>query len=358
MIRTGDEYRESIRDGREVWINGERVARRHRPTRRSSRSSTSAPASTTWPTTTATRDVDDLRRPRDRRAQRRRAASCRARARTGTPSGARSTPCSTTSAASSPASATRRSARCGRSTTARTCSTRSTRASPRTSAATSSARVRADPFHVSANTDPKGDRSKRPQDQDPDMLLHVVRETDRGIVVRGAKYETAAAYANQAFVKPTIANWGDGELSDYAVGFIVDMGAPGLKHICRTGFAGRAPGRGLPALQPLRRGRHAGRSSTTSRSRGRTCSSTATPAPPPTSGPRCTATAPSRSSSASLRIADLLIGAALFNVAPDRAGEAAGGAGEAGRARLLPRGHQRPPDGGDRRWPRRAPAAC
>jgi len=34
-----------------------------------------------------------------------------------------------------------------------------------------------DPFHVSANTDPKGDRSKRPQDQDPDMLLHVVGET-------------------------------------------------------------------------------------------------------------------------------------------------------------------------------------
>ena len=25
MIRTGDEYRESIRDGREVWVNGERV---------------------------------------------------------------------------------------------------------------------------------------------------------------------------------------------------------------------------------------------------------------------------------------------------------------------------------------------
>ncbi len=26
MIRTGEQYRESIRDGREVWINGERVA--------------------------------------------------------------------------------------------------------------------------------------------------------------------------------------------------------------------------------------------------------------------------------------------------------------------------------------------
>jgi 4-hydroxyphenylacetate 3-monooxygenase len=106
--------------------------------------------------------------------------------------------------------------------------------------------VRDDPFHVSANTDPKGDRSKRPQDQDPDMLLHVVRETHRGIIVRGAKYETAAAYSNQAFVKPTIANWGDDKLSDYALGFIVEMGQPGLKHICRTGFAGRAPAADYP----------------------------------------------------------------------------------------------------------------
>jgi 4-hydroxyphenylacetate 3-monooxygenase len=101
--------------------------------------------------------------------------------------------------------------------------------------------IHADPFHVSANTDPKGDRSKAPQDQDPDMLLHVVKETDNGIVVRGAKYETAAAYSNQAFTKPTIANWGNSELSDYAVGFVLDMGAPGLKYICREGFAGRAP---------------------------------------------------------------------------------------------------------------------
>jgi 4-hydroxyphenylacetate 3-monooxygenase len=101
--------------------------------------------------------------------------------------------------------------------------------------------LHADPFHVSANTDPKGDRSKAPQDQDPDMLLHVVRETDSGIIVRGAKYETAAAYANQAFTKPTIANWGDSAYSDYAVGFICDLSSPRLKFICRTGFTGRAP---------------------------------------------------------------------------------------------------------------------
>ena len=106
--------------------------------------------------------------------------------------------------------------------------------------------VRRDPFHVSANTDPKGDRSKRPQEQDPDMLVHVVRETDAGIVIRGAKYETAAAYAEQAFLKPTIANWGDDKLSDYAVGCILRMNAPGVKHICRTGFAGRAPARDYP----------------------------------------------------------------------------------------------------------------
>lgn len=99
-----------------------------------------------------------------------------------------------------------------------------------------------DPFHVSANTDPKGDRSKAPQDQDPDMLLHVVKETDAGIIVRGAKFETAAPYANQAFTKPTIANWGAGtEYSDYAVGFICDLGSPGIKMICRDGFANRNP---------------------------------------------------------------------------------------------------------------------
>lgn len=102
--------------------------------------------------------------------------------------------------------------------------------------------LRDDPFHVSANTDPKGDRSLAPGDQDPDMLLHLVKETDAGIIVRGAKYETAAAYANQAFTKPTIANWGNDEMSDWALGFICDLNSPGLKFICRGGFAGASGG--------------------------------------------------------------------------------------------------------------------
>lgn len=99
-----------------------------------------------------------------------------------------------------------------------------------------------DPYHVSGNADPKGNRSKRPQDQDPDMLLHAVKETDAGIFVRGAKYETGSAYANQAFIKVVTADWGDAKLSDYAIGFILDdMAAPGLKHLCRTGFNDRRP---------------------------------------------------------------------------------------------------------------------
>jgi 4-hydroxyphenylacetate 3-monooxygenase len=107
--------------------------------------------------------------------------------------------------------------------------------------------VESDVFHVSANTDPKGDRSRPPQEQDPDMMVHVVKETDAGIVIRGAKYETAAAYADQAFLKPTVGAWTNEELSDYAVGCIVRMGARGVKHICRSGFAGRAS----PADYPL-----------------------------------------------------------------------------------------------------------
>ncbi len=103
-----------------------------------------------------------------------------------------------------------------------------------------------DIFHVSANTDPKGDRSKRPQDQDPDMMVHVVKETDKGIIIRGAKYETASAYADQAFLKPTVGAWTDEKLSDYAVGCIIKMGAPGVKHICRSGFVGKGSAEDYP----------------------------------------------------------------------------------------------------------------
>lgn len=66
-----------------------------------------------------------------------------------------------------------------------------------------------DLFHYPGQYRPQGRPLVLPQAQDPDMSLHVVRETDAGIIVRGAKFETAALYANLAYVKPTITNWGD-----------------------------------------------------------------------------------------------------------------------------------------------------
>ena len=89
-------------------------------------------------------------------------------------------------------------------------------------------------FLTSGNTDPKGDRSRGPHEQDdPDLYLRVVKETDAGIVIRGAKYETGAAYAHVACLKPTVGQWVEAN-RDYAVCCIVPLNAPGVKHICRA----------------------------------------------------------------------------------------------------------------------------
>ena len=206
-----------------------------------------------------------------------------------------------------------------------------------------------DPFHVSANTDPKGDRSKAPQDQDPDMLLHVVKETDAGIVVRGAKYETAAAYANQAFTKPTIANWGNDAYSDYAVGFICDLGSPNLKFICRTGFSGRADARDYPlankfdevdtlvifdnVLIPWENVLFYRHTKAAAFIRGD---------PAPLFGVCLRAAQPEVCRHADWR--------STIQYAPDRPRQAARRAGKAGRDRDVSRDHQCPPDGGHHPW--------
>ena len=92
MIRTGDEYRESIRDGREVWINGERVDDVTDPPHVQAASSTSAPASTTWRTRPATRDAMTYVDAATRRACAIGRKLPARRGTTGTPSGAPSTP--------------------------------------------------------------------------------------------------------------------------------------------------------------------------------------------------------------------------------------------------------------------------
>jgi 4-hydroxybutyryl-CoA dehydratase/vinylacetyl-CoA-Delta-isomerase len=82
-----------------------------------------------------------------------------------------------------------------------------------------------------AMTDPKGDRSKIPHQQDdPDLYLHVVDENEEGITVRGAKvHQTGALNSHEVIIMPTIAM--KEEDSDYAVSFSIESDAEGIFYI-------------------------------------------------------------------------------------------------------------------------------
>jgi 4-hydroxyphenylacetate 3-monooxygenase/4-hydroxybutyryl-CoA dehydratase/vinylacetyl-CoA-Delta-isomerase len=84
-----------------------------------------------------------------------------------------------------------------------------------------------------AQTDVKGDRKKRPhQQQDPDLYLRVVERKKDGIVVRGAKaHNTLAPYADEIIVIPTRIL--TEEEADWAVAFAIPADAEGVKLICR-----------------------------------------------------------------------------------------------------------------------------
>lgn len=82
-----------------------------------------------------------------------------------------------------------------------------------------------------AMTDPKGDRSKRPNEQDdPDLYLRVVDEKEGGIVVRGAKcHQTGALNSHYIIVMPTLSI--RAEEKDYAVSFYIKADTPGITYI-------------------------------------------------------------------------------------------------------------------------------
>ncbi len=84
---------------------------------------------------------------------------------------------------------------------------------------------------VGGMTDPKGDRSKPPsQQKDPDLFTHVVKRTDDGIVIRGAKFhQTGAANSHEILVMPTIA-MGEAD-RDYAVVCAVSLDQEGVIQI-------------------------------------------------------------------------------------------------------------------------------
>jgi len=84
-----------------------------------------------------------------------------------------------------------------------------------------------------AITDAKGDRRKRPTQQDePDVYLHLVEKRDDGIVVRGYKVSQSGAIgAHETLVLP-----GGGLKDDeaaFALAFAVPNGSPGLTYICQ-----------------------------------------------------------------------------------------------------------------------------
>jgi len=80
-------------------------------------------------------------------------------------------------------------------------------------------------------TDPKGDRSKRPHEQaEPDLYLRVIRRTDDGLYVRGAKaHMTGGLNAHWICVMPTM-NLTRAD-RDHAVVGIVPTTAEGLTYI-------------------------------------------------------------------------------------------------------------------------------
>ena len=84
-----------------------------------------------------------------------------------------------------------------------------------------------------AITDAKGDRKKRPSQQDePDTFVHLVEKRDDGIVVRGIKVSQSGAIgSHETLVLPGGA-LREGEES-FALAFAVQNGAPGLTYICQ-----------------------------------------------------------------------------------------------------------------------------
>ena len=82
-----------------------------------------------------------------------------------------------------------------------------------------------------AMTDPKGDRSKAPFEQeDPDVFLHIVEKNDKGIIVKGAKaHQTGCINSHWIIFMPTMRLQENDR--DYAVVGAVPADAPGITYI-------------------------------------------------------------------------------------------------------------------------------
>lgn len=99
---------------------------------------------------------------------------------------------------------------------------------------------------------PAGDRSKPPAEQ-RDVYMHVVKERDDGIVVRGARMvSTGAAFSHVTYMSQYIPVSGlAANEDDFALGFFVPFNAPGIKFIGRYSYEYLAKKIGAPFDYPL-----------------------------------------------------------------------------------------------------------
>lgn len=107
--------------------------------------------------------------------------------------------------------------------------------------------ARNDLFLTHALLDAQLDKGKlRHQQSDPGICLRVIEERDDGVVLHGLKrIATAAPYADEILVWPFPPTFQPGE-EDYANVFAVPMATPGLKTICRPSYAHTGATRDFP----------------------------------------------------------------------------------------------------------------
>lgn len=96
--------------------------------------------------------------------------------------------------------------------------------------------------------DPQIDRSANPVD-DPTLALRVVEENDRGVVIRGAKQlATLAPFAHEVLVYLNGVTAMRGA-EQFVLWFAIPMNAPGLKVLCREPLGSHANGHSHPLAQ-------------------------------------------------------------------------------------------------------------
>src|SRR5437868_5195974 len=81
---------------------------------------------------------------------------------------------------------------------------------------------------------PQVDRSRPVERQEKDLAAKIVKETDAGIVVKGARMvSTLCAYADDILVMPSTFLATNAEAAPYAFGFSIPVATPGLRFVCR-----------------------------------------------------------------------------------------------------------------------------